>query len=68
MEHDESIPEIVESAGIDEAAVRSIAGKVLLPEFKRRQVAHGPAITRKAFGRGRRYPITSGWQDRGVKR
>jgi NAD+ synthase (glutamine-hydrolysing) len=68
VERDESILEIVESTGIDEATVRRIAGMVLSAEFKRRQSAPGPRITRKAFGRDRRYPITSGWHDSGVKR
>lgn len=68
VERDESIVEIVESTGIDEATVRRVAGMVLSAEFKRRQGAPGPRITRKAFGRDRRYPITSGWHDSGVKR
>lgn len=67
VERDESILEIVESTGIAEATVRRIAGMVLAAEFKRRQGAPGPRVTRKAFGRDRRYPITSGWHDSGVK-
>ncbi len=68
VERDQSILEIVDSAGIDESTVRRIAGMVLSAEFKRRQGAAGPKITRKAFGRDRRYPITSGWHDSGIKR
>jgi NAD+ synthase (glutamine-hydrolysing) len=34
---------------------------VLRNEYKRRQSAPGPRITPRAFGRDRRYPITSGW-------
>ncbi|MBL39040.1 MAG: NAD+ synthase [Xanthomonadales bacterium] len=68
VERDESILEIVESTEIAEATVRRIAGMVLAAEFKRRQGAPGPRVTRKAFGRDRRYPITSGWHDSGVKR
>lgn len=68
VERDESILEIVESTGIAEATVRRVAGMVLAAEFKRRQGAPGPRITRKAFGRDRRYPITSGWHDSGVRR
>ncbi len=64
VEHDESIQEIVE-AGFDEAVARRVAGLVLASEYKRRQGAPGPRITRKAFGRDRRYPITSGWRDSG---
>ncbi len=68
VERDGSILEIVESTGIDEATVRRVAGMVLSAEVKRRQGAPGPQITRKAFGRDRRHPITSGCQDSGVKR
>lgn len=31
-------------------------------EYKRRQGAPGVKVTRRAFGRDRRYPITSGWR------
>jgi len=65
VEEDRPIAEIV-ARGIDEPTVRRVAGMVLAAEFKRRQGAPGPRITRKAFGRDRRYPITSGWRDSGV--
>ncbi|MFU8830713.1 MAG: NAD+ synthase [Wenzhouxiangella sp.] len=65
VEQDQSISEIV-ATGIDEAVVRRVAGMVLRAEYKRRQGAPGPRISRKAFGRDRRYPITSGWRDSGV--
>jgi hypothetical protein len=32
-----------------------------LSEWKRRQSAPGPKLSRRAFGRERRYPITSGY-------
>jgi len=67
VEHDRPISDIVSSTGLDEKMVRRVAGMVLASEFKRRQGAPGPRITRKAFGRDRRYPITSGWHDSGVK-
>ncbi|MDX1626271.1 MAG: NAD+ synthase [Wenzhouxiangellaceae bacterium] len=67
VEQDRSIAEIVEDTGIDERTVRRVAGLVLTAEFKRRQGAVGPRLTRKAFGRDRRYPITSGWLDSGDK-
>ena len=66
IEQDWSIAEIV-SAGFEEAVVRRIAGMVLLNEYKRRQGAPGVRITSKAFGRDRRYPITSGWHEESVK-
>jgi NAD+ synthase (glutamine-hydrolysing) len=64
VEQDQSIAEIAE-VDADEKIIRRIAGMVLASEFKRRQGAPGPRITRKAFGRDRRYPITSGWRDSG---
>jgi len=57
-----SIGRIVED-GFEEAMVRRIAAQVLLSEFKRRQAPPGVRITHRAFGRDRRYPITSGWRD-----
>lgn len=64
VEQDLSIHDIV-AHGFDEKVVRRVAGMVLAAEYKRRQGAPGPRITRKAFGRDRRYPITSGWRDSG---
>ena len=31
-------------------------------EYKRRQAAVGPRVSRRAFGKDRRYPITNGWR------
>jgi len=33
-----------------------------LNEYKRRQAPVGVRISKKGFGRDRRYPITSGWK------
>ena len=60
IDGEQSQAEIV-AAGFDEATVRRIAKLVLGSEYKRRQSAPGPKITTRAFGRDRRYPITSGW-------
>ncbi len=49
------------AAGFDGDTVNRVARLVLINEFKRRQSAPGPKVTRCAFGRERRYPITSGW-------
>jgi NAD+ synthase (glutamine-hydrolysing) len=62
VEQDWSIARIVED-GFDETMVRRVAGLVLLNEYKRRQAPPGVRITHRAFGRDRRYPITSGWKD-----
>jgi NAD+ synthetase len=61
IDGEQSQAEIV-AAGFDEATVRRIASLVLGSEYKRRQAAPGPKITTRAFGRDRRYPITSGWR------
>jgi NAD+ synthase (glutamine-hydrolysing) len=61
IEDEQSQAEIV-AAGFDEATVRRIARLVLTSEYKRRQSAPGPKISTRAFGRDRRYPITSGWR------
>ena len=62
VEQDWSIARLVED-GFDETMVRRIAGLVLMNEYKRRQAPPGVRITHRAFGRDRRYPITSGWRD-----
>jgi NAD+ synthase (glutamine-hydrolysing) len=65
IERDWSIAEIV-SEGFEEAVVRRVAAMVLRNEYKRRQGAPGVRITSKAFGRDRRYPITSGWHEESI--
>jgi NAD+ synthase (glutamine-hydrolysing) len=62
VEQDWSIAQLVDH-GFDEPMVRRIAGLVLINEYKRRQAPPGVRITHRAFGRDRRYPITSGWRD-----
>jgi NAD+ synthase (glutamine-hydrolysing) len=61
IELEQSQAEII-AAGFDEATVRRVAKLVLVSEYKRRQAAPGPKISTRAFGRDRRYPITSGWR------
>ncbi|WP_028117968.1 NAD+ synthase [Ferrimonas senticii] len=60
VEHDQSVAEIV-VAGHVEADVRRVIRLVDLNEYKRRQAAVGPRVTPRAFGKDRRYPITSGF-------
>ncbi len=60
VERDLCREEIV-AAGYDEATVRRVLRLVDLNEYKRRQAPPGVRITRRAFGRDRRYPITSGF-------
>ncbi len=60
VERDQCRDDIV-AAGFDEEMVRRVIRLVDVNEYKRRQAAPGPRITRRAFGRDRRYPITSGF-------
>jgi NAD+ synthase (glutamine-hydrolysing) len=49
------------AAGHDRAEVVRVSGMVDRAEHKRRQAAPGPKVSRRAFGRDRRVPITSGY-------
>ena len=60
VEQDKDIDEIV-AAGYDFDIVSKVIRLVDRNEYKRRQAAPGVRITRRAFGRDRRYPITSGY-------
>lgn len=62
VEDNQSIAEIV-AAGFTEETVKKLARLVKLSEYKRRQSPPGIKITRRAFGRERRYPLTSGFID-----
>lgn len=57
VENGEGVADIV-AAGHDEETVRAVLGRVWHNEYKRRQMAPGLRVTRKAFGSGRRMPIT----------
>jgi NAD+ synthase (glutamine-hydrolysing) len=61
VEEDKTIDEIV-ATGIKRETVLKIIKLVQQNEHKRRQSAPGIRITRRAFGRDRRYPITSGYR------
>ena len=47
--------------GFDEATVKHIVTLINRNEYKRRQAAPGVRISERAFGKDRRYPITSGY-------
>jgi NAD+ synthase len=61
---------IEDNLGVDELAAkgfdRDIVIKIFklldLAEYKRKQAAPGPKVSRKAFGRDRRYPICNGFR------
>jgi len=57
---EESRAEIV-AAGFDPATVDRVLRLVRISEWKRHQAAPGPKVSRRAFGRERRYPITNGY-------
>jgi len=61
IEGEQSQAEII-GAGFAADIVHRVVRLVLVNEFKRRQSAPGPRVTSRAFGRERRYPITSGWR------
>ena len=61
IELDMSRLEIV-ADGFEEATVRRVAAQVLRNEYKRRQAPPGPRVSTRAFGRERRYPISSGYR------
>ncbi|MEW9624442.1 NAD+ synthase [Rhodanobacter geophilus] len=61
IEGEQSQAEII-AAGFAADMVHRVVRLVLANEFKRRQSAPGPRVTTRAFGRERRYPITSGWR------
>ena len=62
IELDQSPASIIR-AGYDTEAVLRVVQLVNRNEYKRRQAPPGVRITRRAFGRDRRYPITSGYQE-----
>ena len=62
MERDLSPREIV-AQGYDEAIVRRTVGMLKRNEYKRRQAPVGIRLTRRAFGKDWRFPITVRYQD-----
>ena len=61
VEDDRSIADLV-ADGHDEATVRRVAAMVDRNEYKRRQAAPGVRVTRKAFGKDRRFPLANRWR------
>jgi NAD+ synthase (glutamine-hydrolysing) len=58
VEHDHTGPEIA-AKGFDQATVDRVVGLIDLAEYKRRQSPPGVRVSRKAFGKDRRLPITN---------
>lgn len=61
VDQDQSIAQILR-AGHDEDVVKQVVTLLHRNEYKRRQSAPGVKVSRKAFGRERRYPITSAYR------
>jgi NAD+ synthase (glutamine-hydrolysing) len=61
IEEDLSVDEI-EARGFDRATTRRVLDLVKRNEYKRRQAPPGVRVSRRAFGRDWRYPITNGYR------
>lgn len=62
IEEEQSVADMV-ADGFESDLVLRIQRLVNIAEYKRRQAPPGPKLTPKAFGQGRRYPITNGFKD-----
>ena len=59
---DDQGSEALIAAGFDEALVRRVIAMVDKAEYKRRQYPPGTKVSKRAFGKDRRLPMTSRWQ------
>lgn len=64
IEHEMRLADIV-VRGHDIETVKKVERLLYLAEYKRRQAAPGVKVTRKNFGRDRRYPIVNRFRDSG---
>ena len=62
VEDEISVEKIV-AKGFDRQVVERTAQLLARSEYKRFQAAPGPKVTNKAFGRDRRFPLTSGFRN-----
>jgi NAD+ synthase (glutamine-hydrolysing) len=62
IENDGGLAGLLE-AGFDRELATKVIQMVDRAEYKRRQYPPGPKISRRAFGKDRRLPITSGWRE-----
>jgi len=51
------------ASGFDEALVHRVIALVDKAEYKRRQYPPGPKVSKRAFGKDRRLPMTSRWSE-----
>ena len=64
VEREEPLASII-AEGFDPEVVVRIDRLLNIAEYKRRQAAPGVKVTRRNFGRDRRYPITNKFRDLG---
>ena len=62
IENDGGLQGVI-AAGFEAEMATRVIQMVDRAEFKRRQYPPGPKISRRAFGKDRRLPITSGWRE-----
>jgi NAD+ synthase len=62
IEEEQSVDHIV-ARGFDRATVSRVQRLLYSAEYKRRQAPPGVKITRKSFGRDRRYPMTNAFRE-----
>ncbi|QNU15600.1 NAD+ synthase [Thermomonas sp. XSG] len=62
IDQEQSRADIV-AAGFDASTVDRVLRLVRIGEWKRHQAAPGPKVSRRAFGRERRYPVSNGWRE-----
>jgi NAD+ synthase len=62
VEEELSVDEIA-TRGFDRAIVTRVQRLLYSAEYKRRQAPPGVKITRRSFGRDRRYPLTNGFRE-----
>lgn len=63
VEHDNSSEQII-ALGFSAESVQKILGLIDGAEYKRRQYPPGTKVSKRAFGRDRRLPMTNQWQDK----
>ena len=61
VDQEQSREEII-AAGYAADVVDRVLRLVRISEWKRHQAAPGPKVSRRAFGRERRYPISNGYR------
>jgi NAD+ synthase len=65
VENEETLEATV-AAGFDRDTVARVADLLTMAEYKRRQAPPGVKVTRRNFGRDRRYPITNRFRETAV--